>query len=280
MNLSEEAAAKACCADLYNSELARLILGDTRHPGGLRLTNRLGRLMGLRRGDWVVDLAAGNGAGALAISRAFHCRVVGIEYGRAAALEARDKALEAPVPGHAYFLQGDAEYPPLRAGCFDGVFSECSLSLFPDKPRAVQEAVRLLRPGGKLGISDVTVAPGYLPTELDNPLGRMLCLSAALDVEGYARLLEGSGLTLLHREDASGEILALLEELEVKLGVFAAWQNFQADNRDGAGLPIAAGDTDDTGWSGLLQRVKELVAAGHLGYWLYVGQKPGDPEQE
>ena len=137
MSRLEEAAAKACCADLYQSDLARLILGDTRHPGGLRLTHRLGRLMGLRRDDWVVDLASGNGASASAISRAFHCRVVGIEYGRAAALEAREKARVAPIPGQAAFIQGDAEQPPLRAGRFDAVFAECSLSLFPDKAKAV-----------------------------------------------------------------------------------------------------------------------------------------------
>ena len=80
MNSPNEAIAKACCADLYQSELVRLILGDTLHPGGLGLTNRLGKLMGLKRGDQVVDLASGRGTSAMAISRSFHCQVVGVEF--------------------------------------------------------------------------------------------------------------------------------------------------------------------------------------------------------
>ena len=47
MNLTEQAAAKACCADLYQSDLARLVFGATLHPGGLGLTNRLGHLMAI-----------------------------------------------------------------------------------------------------------------------------------------------------------------------------------------------------------------------------------------
>ena len=60
MNLSQEAVAKACCADLYQSQLARMVLGDNLHPGGLALTNRLGKLMGIRQGDWVyIDAPSG-----------------------------------------------------------------------------------------------------------------------------------------------------------------------------------------------------------------------------
>ena len=64
----EQARAKACCADLYQSDLARLILGDTMHPGGLALTNRLGKLMDIQPGDWVMDLASARGASAMAVS--------------------------------------------------------------------------------------------------------------------------------------------------------------------------------------------------------------------
>ena len=270
MNLPGTAAAKACCADLYQSDLARLVLGDTRHPGGLRLTNRLGRLMGLQRDDWVVDLASGNGTGSAAVSRAFHCNVVGIEFGRAATLEARTRESAGPVRSRAYFIQGDAEQPPLRSGRFDGVLSECSLSLFPDKTAAVQEALRLLRPGGRLGISDVTVTPGSLPPELGESLGRMLCLTDALDVDGYAQLLQDSGLNLLHREAASGEVLGLLDDLEAKLGALALWQSFSV-----AGEAAAEPSEPVQDWPGLLAQVRNLVTTGRLGYWLYVGQKPG-----
>ena len=265
----DEALAKACCADLYQSDLARLILGETLHPGGLALTNRLGRLMGIQRDDWVADLASGRGVSAMAVSRTFHCRVAAVEFSRAATAGAAAATQTSPVVPRTYFLQGDAENPPLASARFDAVFCECSMSIFPNKSRAVQEMRRLLRPGGRLGLSDVTVEPGSLPRELQGDLGQVLCLSGALDVAGYIQLLEDGGLVLQHQEDASGEILKLLEELESKLGMLAAW-----GNRFGSGIPESGLPEMGALQSapGLLQRLKSLVQDGKLGYWLFVAR--------
>ena len=161
MNRQQEALAKACCADLYQSSLARLILGDTLHPGGLALTNRLAKLMAIPEGGWVVDLASGQGASAMAVSRVFHCNVVGVEFGAQAVAQSRAKSLEVPTAPGASFLRGDAECAPFRPGSFHGVLCECSMSLFHDKAGAVAQAARLLRPGGRFGLSDVTVEPGF-----------------------------------------------------------------------------------------------------------------------
>ena len=265
----DEAQAKACCADLYQSDLARLILGETLHPGGLALTNRLGRLMGIQRDDWVVDLASGRGVSAMAVSRAFHCRVAGVEFSRAATAGAAAASLATPVAPQAFFLQGDAENPPLASSRFDAVLCECSMSIFPDKSRAVQELRRLLRPGGRLGLSDVTVEPGCLPEELEGNLGQVLCLSGALSVNGYRQLLGDGGLELQHQEDASVEVLKLLEQLESKLGMVMAW-----GDRPGSGIPVSGMPEMEALQSApeLLQRLKALVQEGKLGYWLFVAR--------
>ncbi len=266
MKIRDEALAKACCADLYHSDLARLVLGDTLHPGGLALTHRLGRLMDIRPGDLVADLASGRGVSAMAVSRAFHCRVAGVEFSRGAAGEARAAAFTAPIISETFFLQGDAEYLPLATSCCDAVLSECSVSIFPDKARAIKEAVRILRPGGSLGLSDVTVEPGSLPTELEGTVGRLFCLADALNAAGYAGLLESGGLTVRYQEDASSEILKLLEDLEGKLGAWLAWQRFAGSDAVDSELLAAA--------PGLIAKLKKLVQSGKLGYWLYVAQKP------
>ena len=197
MSRQQEALAKACCADLYQSSLARLILGDTMHPGGLALTNRLGKLMGIQKGDWVVDLASGQGASAMAVSRVFHCNVVGVEFGAQAVAHSMAKSLEFPPAPGASFLRGDAECAPFRPGSFQGVLCECSMSLFHDKAGAVAQVARLLRPGGRFGISDVTVEPGCLPPELEGTLGQLLCLADALNLEGYSGLLKAAGLAIV-----------------------------------------------------------------------------------
>lgn len=266
MNLTEQGLAKACCADLYQSDLARLVFGDSLHPGGLALTNRLARLMDLRPDDWVVDLASGRGSSALAVSRVFHCNVVGVEFGAAAVAQARISSLEPPPAPRAMFLRGDAECPPLRPGSLDAVFCECSMSLFMDKSAAVRGIARLLRPGGKFGLSDVTVMAGSLPAELGGTVGQLLCLSDALDTQGYLGLLQSAGLQVVHQQDASSEVLKILDGVESKLGALQAWQ----------GLVQQAGDKPDILEKApqLIAKLRQMVDSGSLGYWLFVAEKP------
>ena len=262
----EQARAKSCCADLYQSELARIILGDTLHPGGLALTNRLASLLEIQPGDWVADLASARGTSAMAVSRMFKCNVVGVEFGRGAVVEAQAAAQASSGRTRSYHVQGDAERPPLRRGALDAVFCECSMSLFPDKPRAVNEVVGLLRPGGRFGLSDVTVEPHSLPTELNGTLGQLLCLTDALNVHGYVQLLEESGLDLVHKLDASVEAERILDALDSKLGAFMAWQKLTSQPSPQSDLLQHAPE--------LLSRLRDLVGQGQLGYWIFVAEKP------
>ncbi len=280
MALTDEAYAKACCADLYQSPLARQILGEPPHPGGLALTNRLGRLMDIARDDWVADLASARGTSAMAISRAFHCRVVGVEFGADPVAEAHGMAAaqsESITAGRGYFLRGDAESTPLATGRFDGVVCECSMSLFTDKPAAVAEAARVLRPGGRLGISDFVVTPGSLPEELQGTVGQILCLAQALDVNGYAQLMETAGLNLIHQEDASEHVIKILDDVDAKLAGLTMMQKFAAGMVSSMFGSLGNGPNDNEMLQQaprIIARIRELVAAGDLGYWLFVGEKP------
>lgn len=268
MDLLEQAKAKACCADLYQSDLARHILGDTLHPGGLALTYQLAKLLELQPGDWVVDLASGRGTSAMAVSRVFKCIVVGVEFGRAAVAEAYTSARSSPGAAKSHHIQGDGERPPLRPRFFDAVFCECSMSLFLDKACAAREATALLRPGGRFGLSDVTVEPNSLPSELDGTLGQMLCLTDALNVDGYIQLLEESGLNLLHQIDVSVEGIKILDTMQAKLGALMAWQRLTGQQ----GLEPELMDRVPY----LLTQLRSLITQGKLGYWLFVAEKPAD----
>src|SRR5258708_12888006 len=71
---------KQCCAKLYESDLAKILLGDSFHPGGLRLTERLGSLLRLTADSRVLDVASGKGASAFFLVEQFACHVVGVDY--------------------------------------------------------------------------------------------------------------------------------------------------------------------------------------------------------
>ena len=263
----EEARAKACCADLYQSDLARIILGGTLHPGGLALTNRMAQLLEIQPGDWVADLASARGASAMAVSRVFKCKVVGVEFGRGAAAEAQAAAQSSSTATKSYSVQGDAERPPLRSESLDAVFCECAMSLFPDKPRAINEVVNLLRPGGRFGLSDVTVEPDSLPNDFNGELSQLLCLTDALNVQGYIGLFENSGLDLVHQIDASFEAHKILDALDAKLGALMAWQKMTSQESLQFQLLQQAPE--------LLSTLRDLVTQGRLGYWIFVAEKPG-----
>src|SRR5260370_39336051 len=72
---------KACCATVYASDWARLLLGESFHPGGLALTERLGTLLDLGPAKRVLDIAAGQGSSAIFLAQRFGCEVIGVEYG-------------------------------------------------------------------------------------------------------------------------------------------------------------------------------------------------------
>ena len=265
-DVQEEARAKACCADLYQSDLARIILGDTLHPGGPALTNQMAKLLEIQPGDWVADLASARGTSAMAVSRLFKCKVVGVEFGRGSVAQAQAASQTASTATRSYMVQGDAESPPLRRESFSAVFCECSMSLFPDKPGAVNEIASLLRPGGRFGLSDVTVEPDSLPKALNGAVGQLLCLNDALNVSGYLELLENSGLALIHQVNASNEAHKILDALDAKLGAFMAWQKLTGQESPQSEMVEQAPE--------LLSTLRELVAAGRLGYWIFVAEKP------
>ena len=262
---------KSCCAALYELEPVRLLLGDTLHPGGLALTHRLGKLIDIRPDDLVLDVASGRGASALAVARSFHCDVVGVDLGLKATAEATRVARESGSAGRVSFLCGDGENLPLRSETFDAVLCECSMSLFPDKRRGVAEVARLLGAGGKLGVSDVVVEPGCLPEELRGTLGQVLCLADAPSLEGYEELLNGDGLTLTHRQDASDSILKLVEEIESKLAAFRLLLTMQnppegLNQTEGGAVLLSQALS-------VIEKVKALVGQGGIGYWLFVAEK-------
>ena len=190
--LSDIRGKKSCCAALYELEPVRLLLGDTLHPGGLALTYRLAKLIDIRPDDLVLDVASGRGASALAVARSFHCDVVGVDLGLKATAEATRVARESGSVGQVSFVCGDGENFPLRAECFDAALCECSMSLFPDKWRGMAEVARLLKPGGRLGVSDVVVEPGCF-TMQNQPEGGSVLLSQALSIIEKVKVLVEQG---------------------------------------------------------------------------------------
>jgi len=264
MTVHDRAALKSCCADLYASGWARLILGDSLHPGGAALTGRLGQLMELRPGMRVLDVAAGRGASVLQLARDFGCDVVGIDYSTANMAGARLEALAGGLEARAAFAAGDAERLPCADGRFDAVTCECAFCTFPDKPGAAAELARVLRPGGAAGLADL-VRRRQLPAGLDDLLAWIACIADARPPEEYARHLAAAGFEVIAMDDHDHALADLVRTVRLRLiGAQAAARL--------KGVELPALDLRRAG--DLARAAERAVADGSLGYMLIVARKP------
>jgi arsenite methyltransferase len=92
------------------------------------------------------------------------------------------------------FRQGLLEELPVRDASVDVVISNCVINLVPDKARVMAEIFRVLRPAGRLAVSDI-VTEGPLPQEIKNSLSAWAgCIAGAISVEEYRRTMEAVGL--------------------------------------------------------------------------------------
>lgn len=151
-------------------------------------------LADLHPGEMVLDLGSGGGLDVLLSAR----RVA--PSGHAYGVDMTDEMLalanankEKAGVGNATFLKGNMEQVPLPDGSVDVVISNCVINLADDKGRVIREAFRVLKPGGRLAVSDmVELRP--LPPEVKADLdARAGCIGGTIPVEDYLALLVEAG---------------------------------------------------------------------------------------
>lgn len=252
---------KSCCAAAYSSAAARWLLGDSFHPGGAELTSRLGRVLQVRPGKLVVDVASGPGTSALQVARETGCDVVGVDFAAESVAAATQTAAKAGLSERVRFIQGDAEALPLADETADGALCECALCTFPDKAAAARELARVLRPGARVAISDVTALPDELPPELTSLQAWVACIADARPLDEIGSLLEQGGLVVETTERHDDALGAMLDRVDARLKVARLL---------GGGL---FGDGLGKGQE-LVAAAQDALARGLLGYAVVVARRP------
>ncbi len=215
-NCPTDAELKFCCAAVYQSEWARLLLGESFHPGGLALTRRIGELLDLRPSDRVLDVASGLGTSAIFLAQEFGCTVAGVDYGPESVAQANEAARAAGLAGQVHFEQGDAERLHFPDGSFDAVICECAFCTFPHKAVAAAEFYRVLGNNGRIALSDLT-RNGPLPPELESLIAWIACIADAQPLARYQALLQAAGFHLTGAERHNKALADLVRSVQGKL---------------------------------------------------------------
>jgi len=148
----------------------------------------------VREGEVVLDLGSGGG-----IDVFIAAKKVG-QTGRAIGVDMTEEMIELARRNAAKmgltnveFRLGEIEDLPVDDASVDVVISNCVINLSPDKDKVFREAFRVLRPGGRMMVSDI-VSDGELPQEIrDDPDAWAECIAGALDERVYLGKIEGAG---------------------------------------------------------------------------------------
>jgi arsenite methyltransferase len=256
---------KQFSAKTYESPLFNSILGDTLHPGGLKLTTRVAKLAQIDNGSRILDIACGKGITACFLAQRYGCYVAGIDLSAELISLARDKVQSDGLSEKVDLFLGDGEYLPYRASLFDTVISECSFSLLPNKRAAAIEMKRVLKPGRKLLITDVFLR-GQICEELRTKASFASCIAGAKTLEGYVKLFEQVGFRDPYVEEHSEALRRVAYQALVSFG---SWEAFSAQVWERSPSSSKGKDGDVVGklWQSLLKQ-------GRPGYALLAFTKP------
>src|SRR3989344_1657142 len=150
----------------------------------------------LQPGETVLDLGSGGGFDCFLAARQIgdHGRVIGVDMTPVMISKARANAVTGGYH-NVEFRLGEIENLPLADRSVDVIISNCVINLSPDKERVFKEAFRVLKPGGRLAISDV-VATTTLPESVRRDMTLFTgCMAGASLIDEIERMLAGAGFT-------------------------------------------------------------------------------------
>jgi len=150
----------------------------------------------IKKGETVLDLGSGGGIDVLLSAR--RVGPTGTVYG----LDMTDEMLalaqrnaRADDATNVHFLKGLIEAIPLPAESVDVVISNCVVNLSPEKPKVLAEIVRVLRPGGRVGITDIVAEDRLSPADRAERGSHVGCIAGALSESEYREGLTAVGLS-------------------------------------------------------------------------------------
>lgn len=245
-------------------------VGLTKHLGGVEATEELIELYHTGEGEYVLDVGCGAGVTPCFIAKRHGCRVVGVDISEGMIERSEERAQREGVADRVEFRVADVQDLPFEDDIFDAVIGESVIAFPADKQRAVNECVRVTKPGGYVGLNESTWLKVPPPPEVVAWASQDLGANVkALTSDGWAGLLEGAGLkeivVRIYEINTQNEARGILQRYGCRgmmgvlcrtLSLYArspAYRRFVKEVREGGVTP---------------ENLDE-----YLGYGLYIGRK-------
>ena len=154
-------------------------------------------LASLKAGETVLDLGAGAGLDALIAGEQVgkDGRIIGVDMTPEMLAKARTNSVKANLADRVEFREGVIEDLPVVDNSVDVVISNCVINLSPDKPQVFREAFRVLKPGGRLAVSDIALTEA-LPEAIANRASLYAaCVGGAMIIDDYVAAIKAAGFT-------------------------------------------------------------------------------------
>ncbi|MEV6315560.1 methyltransferase domain-containing protein [Streptomyces sp. NPDC051776] len=182
-----------------------------------QLTDLLTEKLQVKPGDRVLDLGCGSGAPSIRLARTTGAQVVGITNSAVQIEAAVRNGQEAGLGDRVSFICADATVLDFEAESFDAVLMIESIFHLPDRLGALREVARVLRPGGRVALTDLLdLDPAPAPMEQavgdlaehSREQGHAALVAKPVRLEEYSSLLEQAGLVLVERNDVTEHTVA------------------------------------------------------------------------
>ncbi len=202
----------------------------------------------IQAGETVLDLGSGGGIDVFLSARRVGPtgKVYGLDMTDEMLALARENQKKAGVT-NVEFLKGDIEEIPLPDNSVDLIISNCVINLSPDKDQVLKEAFRVLRPGGRLAVSDIVVR-GSMPQDMRHSVELWAgCVAGALEESSYLTKLQQAGFEQISIEPT--RIYSAEDAREFLLGA-------------GLNVETMAREVDGQFISGFIRAVKPMQSKG------------------
>ena len=252
----------SCCAELYELPIVEYLLGQSFHPGGAKLTRQLASATLVSPNSDVLDVACGIGSSAYVIAADFGATVTGCDYSAVNLKRATIASRATGLDRTTQFVNGSAEHLPFAPESFDVTLCECSLCLFENMDTALQQICRVLKPGGRIGISDFFLN-ATVPDSLDGLLGKVLCVAGAPSADGYRDAFSRAGFEFIRIRTVNWTLADMIRRIRTRLRLLAATNSMVSSI-----LPAEFGDP-----APVLAELEGFIASGGAGYLIATARR-------